>query len=395
MNRNLFRTWTLIGAIGALGVLASCGENPTGTPVGGPSPLTPTAKPALGVALNLNGADGVCLARDAFLSGAVSGVNDDQDLANPAQNCTANDVKVASADIISYSFNGTDFTTYTGQPIQCIEGDPIFLELKANLEETSTSTRTDIGVWIATDGGNARTGTCNQYNLRNAQTGVSDTDSDKCGDLVNQGTATVPLGVISTICQTASNTTSLLHIGSCLGWTEPGGDQVCPQGNVENDNNFRWGTVPGTTSKCNCSGFDVPIVVEKKAKLEVVKACTPANDNGTFDLLIDGSNSFANSVACGGSTGAQEVSAGTNVAPGAVHSFGEGDFTTANYTSSYSCVNRSGTGPQHVFTASGDAAACRTTRRTSRSRRPSLAIRRSASMTTPTTRCRTRTRSRT
>ena len=90
MNRNFFRTCTLIGAVGVLGVLASCGENPTGAPTGGPSPLAPTAKPALGVAVNLNGSDGVCLARDAFLSGAVSGVNDDQDLANPAQNCTAN-----------------------------------------------------------------------------------------------------------------------------------------------------------------------------------------------------------------------------------------------------------------------------------------------------------------
>src|SRR5439155_16025391 len=40
-----------------------------------------------------------------------------------------------------------------------------------------------------------------------------------------------------------------------------------------------------------------------------------------------------------------------------VHSFGEGDFTTTNYTSAYACTNRSAAGPQHVFTASGDAAA--------------------------------------
>ena len=365
MNRNLFRACTLIGAVGVLGVLASCGENPTGA--GSPVPLAPTAKPALGLIENLNGPDGACLAKDAFLSGEVSGVNDSLDLANPAQNCTANDVKVASADIISFSFNGTDFTTYTGQAIQCIEGDPIFLELKANLEETATSTRTDIGVWIATDGGNARTGTCNQYNLRNAQTGVSNTDSDSCGDLENQGKATVPLGVISTICQAQSDTSSLLHIGSCLGWTEPGGDQACPQGGNVNDNGFRWGTVPGTTSKCNCSGFNVPIVVEKRAKLEVKKVCDPTTDNGTFDLLIDGSNSFADNVACGGSTGAQELSAGTNVAPGAVHTFGEGDFTTANYTSSYACVNRgtavsrgSGTslGPNNITLQPNDDVVC-------------------------------------
>jgi len=355
MTRNLFRTCTMAGA---LALLAACGENPTSAP----TPLSPSAKPALGVSINLNGADGACLATDAFLSGAVSGVNDDQDLADPTQHCTANDVSIASATINAFSFNGTDFTTYTGQNIQCDENEPIFLDLNAVLQETATSTRTDIGVWIATDGGNARTGTCNQYNLRNAQAGVSNTDGDLCGDLVNAGSATVPLGVISTICQTATNSSTLLHIGSCVGWTEPGGDQVCPQNNVQSDNNFRWGTVPGTTSKCNCGGFDVPITVRKTAKLEVAKVCTPTNDNGTFDLLIDGSTTVNSVVvgdnkACGTSTGAQTVSAGTNVSPGAVHTFGEGDFTTANYTSSYVCTNRLGTGPQHVFTASGDAAA--------------------------------------
>ena len=372
MNRNFFRSCTLIGAVGMLGVLASCGENPTGAPTGGPSPLAPTAKPALGLIQNINGADGVCLARDAFLSGAVSGVNDDQDLADPTKNCTANDVSVASADILAYSFNGTDFTPYTGQPIQCIEGDPIFLDLKANLKETATSTRTDIGVWIGTNGGNARTGTCNQYNLRNSQDGVSNTDGDQCGDLVNAGAATVPLGVISTICQTATNTSSLLHIGSCLGWTEPGGDQVCPQGGVAADNNLRFGTVPGTTSKCNCSGFDVPIVVEKRAKLEVAKVCSPTTDPSTFDLLIDGSTTVnavvvGDNKACGTSTGAQVLSAGTNVNPGAVHTFGEGDFTTANYTSSYACVNRvggaargSGTslGPNNITLQPNDDVVC-------------------------------------
>jgi len=361
MNRNFIRTCTLIGAVGVLGVLASCGETPTGAP-GGPSSLSPSGKPALGLIENINGADGACLATDAFLSGATNGVNDDQDLADPGQHCTANDVSIASADILAYSFNGIDFTTYTGQPIQCIEGDPIFLDLKANLQETATSTRTDIGVWIATDGGNARTGTCNQYNLRNAQTGVSNTDSDSCGDLVNAGAATVPLGVISTICQTATTASSLLHVGSCVGWTEPGGDQACPQGGVASDNNFRFGTVPGTTSKCNCGGFDVPIVVEKRAKLEVAKVCSPTTDAGTFDLLIDGSTTVnavvvGDNKACGTGTGAQVLTAGTNVAPGAVHTFGEGDFTTANYTTSYVCTNRLATGPQHVFTAAGDAAA--------------------------------------
>src|SRR5204863_2957457 len=100
-----------------------------------------------------------------------------------------------------------------------------------------------------------------------------------------------------------------------------------------------------------------PITVRRLAKLEVAKVCNPTNDAGTFDLLIDGSNGNGNDKTCGGSTGAQKLGAGTNTAPGAVHTFGENDFTTANYSSSYSCVNRSATGPQHVFTAAGDVPA--------------------------------------
>jgi hypothetical protein len=111
----------------------------------------------------------------------------------------------------------------------------------------------------------------------------------------------------------------------------------------------------------------VPIVVEKMAKLEVKKVCSPTTDPGTFDLLIDGSNANADNVACGGTTGAQELSAGTNVNPGAVHTFGEGDFTTANYTSAYACVDRgttnsrgSGTslGPNNITLQPNDDVVC-------------------------------------
>jgi hypothetical protein len=289
------------------------------------------------------------LAHDAFASGAVNGVNDTLDLADPTQNCTANDVRIAVADLLSYSIDGTTFIPFTpGDVVSCQENTPIFLNVRAHVEETATSERTDIGIWIGLNGGNARTGVCNHYNLVNGVAGVSNIDGDSCGDMVNAQTALVPLGVIDAVCQTATPTSTTLHIGSCIGWTQPGGDQVCPQGGNNTPDGFRFGTVPGTTSKCNCSGFDVPITVNRTAKLEVVKACTPSNDNGTFDLLIDGSNQFANSVACGGTTGAQTLSAGTNQSPGALHTFGEGDFTTANYTSSFSCVNRLATGPQHT-----------------------------------------------
>ncbi len=314
--------------------VAACSEL-TKNPV---APATPEG-PAYSATEPFNDT-GACLAKDAYLSGFTSGVNDSLDLADPKQNCTSNDIRIARADVKQYSLNGTDFITFTGQPIACNAGQTILVTMDAILQETATSERTDIGIWIATDGGNARTGTCNHYNLVNGgAAGVSNIDSDQCGDMNNADSTRVALGTLSFICNSAGTSDSL-HIGSCLGWTQPGGDQVCPTAN--SPQGFRNGTVPGTTSKCNCGGFNLPIIVNRTAQLEVRKVCAPTTDAGTFDLLIDGSNQFANNVACGGSTSAQTLSAGTSASPGAVHTFGEGDFTTANYTTTFACVNRAG-----------------------------------------------------
>ena len=166
----------------------------------------------------------------------------------------------------------------------------------------------------------------------------------------NAAEAILELGIIDAVCQTSGPTSNLLHIGSCLGWTQPGGDQVCPIDDPSTPTGFRFGTIPGTSSKCNCEGFDVPIQVLKSAQLEIVKACVPSTDGGSFDLLIDGSNQFADDVACGGTTGSQTVGAGTSDTPGAIHTFGEAAGTNtslSSYTSSFACVNR-GTNTAHA-----------------------------------------------
>lgn len=154
----------------------------------------------------------------------------------------------------------------------------------------------------------------------------------------------VDIGTIKVACRTTGTGTAdtLLHVGSCIGWTQGGDNRQCPVDNAETGTAYRLGTVPGTSSKCNCEGFTIPVVVQRTAKLEVVKACSPTTDAGTFDLLIDGSNQYGDNKPCGGTTGAQTVTAGTSANPGAYHKFAEGDFTVANYTSTYSCVNRVG-----------------------------------------------------
>jgi len=154
----------------------------------------------------------------------------------------------------------------------------------------------------------------------------------------------VQLGKVQVLCQAATAQDTLVHVGSCLAWTVPGSDQVCPRAPGD-ANGFRWATTPSSTSKCNCEGFNVPITVARHAFLEVVKACSPSQITGaTFDLLIDGSNSHADNVGCAGTTGRQQVTAGTSANTGATHTHGEGDFgggfSGTDYTSSFSCVNR-------------------------------------------------------
>ena len=138
MNRNFFRTCTLIGA---LGLLAACGDSPTSAPT-----LSPSSGPSLGLTDPLNETDGACLAEDAFLSGAVNGVNDADDLADPEKSCTANDISIATADILEYSLDGVTFLPYTPGAIACDEGSDIFVKLNAHVKENAESERTDIGV---------------------------------------------------------------------------------------------------------------------------------------------------------------------------------------------------------------------------------------------------------
>ncbi|HEX8943545.1 MAG TPA: hypothetical protein VF785_10435, partial [Gemmatimonadaceae bacterium] len=338
MKNQRILLWSAALAVGWLAV--ACNNDATVAPKVAPgTPLFSATVP-----FNNNGE---CLAYDAWASGFTNGVTDSTTLADPTQHCTSEDVKIAHTHLLQFSTDSVNFTDYNGQTITCQEGSKVFVHLLAHVDETATSARSDIGIWISTDGGNARTGLCNHYNLvapalNTTVNGVSNVDGDQCGDMNAGDSSHVDIGVISAICHAATSADTLLHVGSCLGWTQPGGDQVCPKDGSQTPNGYRFGTVPGTTAKCNCEGFNVPIVVEQTAKLEVKKVCDPTTDTGTFDLLIDASNQFANNVSCGGTTGAQTLTAGTNVSPGVVHTFGEGDFTTTNYTSSYACVNRVG-----------------------------------------------------
>ena len=359
MNRNFFRTCSMAGA---LALLAACGENAVG-PNGALSPKGPSFNAS--VPFNNNG---VCMADDAVAAptGTVPGVKQGDDPLT-ATNCTSNDVNIATTNLISYrladedgNFSGTPIL-YTGQNVACVENQGVELTLSAELDETATSERFDIGVWIATDGGNAITGACNHYNLVEGGT-VTDEDGDSCGDL-NEGANVTgfELGTITTICQVnpdpEAEDTGLLHVGSCLGWTEPGANRICPVASTDDGaGGFRWGTLYGNKAKCNCDGFDVDITVLQSAFLEIQKVCVPTSDAGLFNLQIDGTTEATDAACIGGTTGKKTVGAGDSDNPGASHTFGEtaGTATSlSDYTSTRECHDRGGSAGDVLIAGSG------------------------------------------
>ena len=292
MNRKFFRKCALAGAIGTF---AACTDSPTSAP----TPRTePPAFPAFTATTAFNDS-GQCMADDAVRAptGTIKGVKLGDDLTT-VTNCTSQDVKIATALVSSYRiadslgvFSGAPIQYNAGDNVTCTQDRKIELTMSTKLNETASSARSDIGIWIATDGGNAQSGLCNHYNLPvnplTPGTGVSNGDNDSCGDL-NAGAVVpnFPLGTFVAVCETAAGSNNQLHVGSCIGWKEPGADGVCPLPDANPNtapnwvtnsaDGFRFGTLYANKSKCNCEGFDVPITVVRPPNLTLSKTADSA-----------------------------------------------------------------------------------------------------------------------
>lgn len=340
--------------LGALGVLTvACGPDaPTAankqaaTLPSVPQFLENTAFNSAGQCM---GDDAVALAGGTLVSGMNAGTDPE------AFVCNAKEVFIATATITQVfdpeaNAGAGGFVPYdANNPPQCVETESITFKMTAVLQQHATSERADIGVWIATDGGNAKTGDCNQYNLPKNSLGTINTDGDQCAGLGNEGQTTIDLGELTVPCN-PDPVTNKLSVGSCIGWKVPsdGDDASCADnkdgvGASGTPDDFRAATLPVNKTKCNCEPFLLDVVVVKKATIEVKKVCDPTTDNGTFDLEIDGVVKKTDATCAGGAastTGTVEVGAGTSASdpPGADHNVAESGFTAANYTSTVSCT---------------------------------------------------------
>lgn len=367
-NRGSFtkRTWCKGSlAAGILILAAACsGDSPTeASNINSPAPIVPIGSDPIAFDVGESGNGlGACMQEDSDDSGLVPG--------GGTLNCTSNDISIAKATITKYSLTGEpgSFVTLApGASIQCNEGSTIYAETNAELQ-SNASERYDVGVWIAADGGDALIGSCRHFNLLTTSLGAAELDGDACGDMQSEtASATISLDTLELSC--TPNDDGFVEVGACIGWQNQlnenqGAARVCTEAFTPEQ--FRYATVPDNKAKCNCDPFVLPIIVNKSAKLEVVKACVPASiPNATFDLLIDG-NVEADDAACGGTTGEVVVGAGTNQAPGATHTFAEGDFTAADYTTTWACrhdggaaiSNGTGVGPHNIAVEPDDDIIC-------------------------------------
>jgi len=179
--------------------------------------------------------------------------------------CTANDIGFVIVGL------GT-------QTDGCVNAaDTVGIQLGATLATTGNN-RYDIGMWVALDGGNARTGKCARQflvppitfgstptaaQLNSGDGPFRNQENNSCGDLdkfddpdgtasfnarynfkdLNTGPGYGTLPVYNLLCSNAAN--GVLNISTCIGYDQNSTSTSCSNLNQ---------AVPGTSSKCRCQG---------------------------------------------------------------------------------------------------------------------------------------------
>ncbi|HEX9726765.1 MAG TPA: hypothetical protein VGC53_20980, partial [Vicinamibacteria bacterium] len=185
------------------------------------------------------------------------------DLTGRTNTCTANDVRITNFTIVSV-IDG------------CVSAsDTATVNAQATL--LAGTNRFDLGIFIAQDGGFARTGNCLHEYLPpplavppghdpGSGTGPyaenEGSSADACGDIIaNEQTLRNLNGLIVQCADVDSNGT--LDVGTCISW-----DNL-----TSNNCNSVNDAVPGTKSKCNCE--TVEVANAGVPNLQLTKSCVP------------------------------------------------------------------------------------------------------------------------
>lgn len=242
-------------------------------------------------------------------------------------NCTANDVRVAEAVNIR-DLSGNNFST-------CFEGSTFNFIADFEIVTSSTSSRSNIGLYFANQGSTSALatggscvdniiqpgnppcpGTVTAANPAGIPCGSDvhdefDAQPDNCGDTSSQdngafgaGSQKVTIEVTNFLCSTANSvpcpsdaTKRCLSLPNCTSWQIPGGTIQCNSPSP----NFPWvqAAIPGTPSKCNCGVITLPITPVTVTPT-IQKACTTASTPGTPGpaVFTQGANPTQSPVSC-------------------------------------------------------------------------------------------------
>src|SRR5436309_2613436 len=232
------------------------------------------------------------------------------DVTGRINDCTANDVRIDSA-----------MAADDPVPI-CTPDAQIMIHVRWKL--VPGPDRYDIGLFVAKDGGTARTGLCNHDYLPpplvcdpgsvdpNSGSGpywnaeCSKTPNDACGD-IQAGVATYRDDVITITCKD-TNGDRKTDVGTCTSWNQTKGST--PECLGVDD------TKPGSTSKCDCEQITIDDLCFATPEVcdGIDNDCDGTVDNGGA-LCADDGNACTNEV-CNGAGGCSHPSKAAGTACG-------------------------------------------------------------------------------
>ena len=154
--------------------------------------------------------------------------------------------------------------TLVSKPITCVLGSYVNVSVSAFI--SLASTRSDLGWYIAADGGDALEGNCIVEGLEEAYTyRITETQfggevtwlDDECGDVTINGTGAlleVPTFVHATIKCDDENKDNMIDLSVCFTWNTADTDGLCSLTKQTGKANL----LPGDSSMCYCEAYNIP-----------------------------------------------------------------------------------------------------------------------------------------
>ena len=190
-----------------------------------------------------------------------------EEVAGETLNCTANDVGIAVAVAESPVIDG------------CDDGpnDTATFNLLADLQSTATE-RYDIGIYLALDAGNARTGNCSVSDLTVPPgSHLEGSQNDQCGDIASGALLdNVLVGEMITVPCVDEDNNGLLDISSCVSWDNQADDDC--EGPLD--------TQPNTKAKCRCERITVTNIPVPPAECDEDLDCSDGDVCDGIEICV-------------------------------------------------------------------------------------------------------------